>query len=146
MKTLNIGLFGFGTVGQGIYRVIQRATNAHASIRRICVRSIDKPREITVPDGLLTDRAADILDDPEIDLIVEVVDDAAASHSIVTEALKRHIPVVSGSKAMIARHLPELIKLQREHDTALLYDASSCGSILVIRNLKSIMTTTYCSR
>lgn len=136
METINIGLFGFGTVGRGIYQVIQRATNAHATIRRICVRSLNKPRPIPLPAGLLTDNAADILDDQAIDLIVEVVDDAEASYRIVTEALRRHIPVVSGSKAMIARHLPELIELQRSCGTALLYDASSCGSIPVIRNLE----------
>lgn len=135
-ETLNIGLFGFGVVGQGIYQVIQRATNAHAQIRRICVRNLNKSRSVEVSPTLLTDKAEVILDDKEIDLIVEVVDDAEASHRIVTEALRRRIPVVSGSKAMIARHLPELIKLQREFDTALLYDASSCGSIPVIRNLE----------
>lgn len=140
MKTaknkINIGLFGLGTVGSGVYQVIAKAKNAHAAIRRICVRDITKPRELPVTEGLLTDDAADIFNDPEINLIVEVVDDAAASYRIVKEALRRGIPVVSGSKAMVASHLPELIKLQREHDTALLYDASSCGSIPVIRNLE----------
>ena len=136
MNQINIGLFGFGTVGQGIYRVIGRAKNAHAQVKRICVRNVAKPREVAVDPALLTDRAADILDDPEINLIVEVVDSADASYSIVTEALSRGIPVVSGNKAMIARHLPELIELQNRHNTALLYDASSCGSIPVIRNLE----------
>lgn len=136
MQEIKIGLFGFGTVGQGIYRVIGRARNAHAQIRKICVRNIAKPREVAVPAGLLTDNADDIWNDPEINLIVEVVDDAAASYAIVTEALRRGTPVVSGSKAMIARHLPELIELQHKHGTALLYDASSCGSIPVIRNLE----------
>lgn len=136
MNQINIGLFGFGTVGQGIYRVIGRAKNAHAQVKRICVRNVAKPREVAVDPALLTDRAADILDDPEINLIVEVVDSADASYSIVTEALRRGIPVVSGNKAMIARHLPELIELQNRHNTALLYDASSCGSIPVIRNLE----------
>lgn len=136
MNLINIGLFGFGTVGQGIYRVIGRAKNAHAQVKRICVRNVAKPREVAVDPALLTDRAADILDDPEINLIVEVVDSADASYSIVTEALRRGIPVVSGNKAMIARHLPELIELQNRHNTALLYDASSCGSIPVIRNLE----------
>ena len=135
-NTLNIGLFGFGVVGQGIYQVINRATNAHARIKRICVRNINKPRAIEPAPGLLTDSADDILTDPEIDLIVEVVDDASASYSIVTSAIRWGIPVVSGSKAMIARHLPELIALQHEFNTALLYDASSCGSIPVIRNLE----------
>ncbi len=135
-KTLNIGLFGFGTVGQGVYQVISHATNAHAAVKRICVRDASKPRPVTTPPGILTECADDILDDPEIDLIVEVVDNPAASYDIVTRALHKGIPVVSGSKAMIARHLPELIELQRRHNTALLYDASSCGSIPVIRNLE----------
>ena len=135
-KTINIGLFGLGVVGTGIVSVIARAKNAHAVIRRICVRNLGKPRSIELPEGLITDNPDDILLDPEIDLIVEVVDNAEASYRIVTAALRRGIPVVSGSKAMIARHLPELISLQRQHHTALLYDASSCGSIPVIRNLE----------
>ena len=135
-ENIKIGLFGFGTVGQGVYRVLSRTKNAHAEIRRICVRNIAKPRDVATPEGMITDRADDIFIDPEINLIVELVDDAGASYKIVTTALRRGIPVVSGSKAMIARHLPELIKLQREHDTALLYDASSSGSIPVIRNLE----------
>lgn len=136
MKEINIGLFGFGTVGTGIYKVLGSARNAHAAIRRICVRSLAKKRSVELPDGILTDSPADIFNDPEIDLIVEVIDNADASYAIVTEALRRGIPVVSGNKAMIARHLPELIELQRQHDTALLYDASACGSIPVIRNLE----------
>lgn len=136
IQTLNIGLFGLGVVGQGFYRVIGRATNAHARISKICVRNINKRRDISVPQELLTDRAEDILDNPDINLIVEVVDDPEASYRIVSGALRRGLPVVSGSKAMIANHLPELIELQRRHNTALLYDASSCGSIPVIRNLE----------
>ena len=133
---LRIGLFGLGTVGQGFCRVIAMARNAHAEIVKVCVRDINKPRDIYVPPSLLTDRAEDILDDPSIDLIVEVIDDAEASLRIVSGALRRGKAVVSGNKAMIARHLPELIALQREHGAALLYDASSCGSIPVIRNLE----------
>ena len=135
-NTIKIGLFGFGTVGQGVYRVIQNAKNAHAKICRVCVRDIHKERNTRIPGNLLTDNACDILDDPDINLIVEVVDNPDASYRIVTSALRRSIPVVSGSKAMIARHLPELIELQKIHHTALLYDASSCGSIPVIRNLE----------
>ncbi|MDE6134508.1 MAG: homoserine dehydrogenase [Muribaculaceae bacterium] len=135
-KTIRIGLFGLGTVGQGIFQVIRRAQNAHAEIRRICVRDVKRPRKVDVDPSILTDRPDDILLDPEIDLIVELIDDENASYRIVTEALRRGIPVVSGNKAMIACHLPELIELQRTHSTALLYDASSCGSIPVIRNLE----------
>lgn len=135
-QTIRIGLFGFGTVGTSVYQVIAKAKNAHAVISRICVRDIKKSRSIPLPEKILTDKAEDIFNDPQINLIVEVVDNAEASYRIVTEALRRGIPVVSGSKAMIASHLPELIELQDRYGTALLYDASSCGSIPVIRNLE----------
>lgn len=136
MNKIRIGLFGFGVVGQGIYQVIDKAPNAHAEIKRICVRDKNKPRALDAPQYLFTEQPDDILNDSEIDLIVEVIDNADASYAIVSKALQRGIPVVSGNKAMIARHLPELIALQRRYDTALLYDASSCGSIPVIRNLE----------
>lgn len=136
MSAIKIGLFGLGTVGAGIVEVISKARNANAEIRRICVRDITKKRNTNADPSIITDRREDIFNDPSINLIVEVVDDAQASFEIVTEALKQHIPVVSGNKTMLAQHLPELIEMQRKYDTALLYDASACGSIPVIRNLE----------
>lgn len=133
---INIGLFGLGTVGQGFLRVISMARNSHACISRICVRNISKPRSIYVQPSLLTDCPDDIILDPDINLIVEVIDDPDAAFDIVSRALAQGKAVVSGNKAMIARHLPELVELQRSTGAALLYDASSCGSIPVIRNLE----------
>lgn len=138
MKKLIIGQIGFGTVGKGIYKVIGNAKNAHAEIKKICVAHKDKDRgeEFNAAKPLLTDDVEDIFNDDEINLIVEVIDNAEESYKIVTRALKKGIPVVSGNKIMIANHLPELIELQKENGAALLYDASSCGSIPVIRNLE----------
>lgn len=136
MADIKVGLFGLGTVGEGIVNVISKARNTNAEIKKICVRDVSKPRNVKVPEGMLTDDRKEILDDPEINLIVEVIDDPDAAFEIVSEALKRGISVVSGSKTMIAKHLPELISLQRENNVSLLYDASSCGSIPVIRNLE----------
>lgn len=136
MSNIKIGMFGFGTVGQGVYQVIQNSRNAHAEIKRICVRNPQKARDIEVDPELLTTEADDIFNDEEINLIVEVVDNADVSYRVVTTALQKGIPVVSGNKTMIAQHLPELVELQRASSTALLYDASACGSIPVIRNLE----------
>ncbi|MBE6190137.1 MAG: homoserine dehydrogenase [Rikenellaceae bacterium] len=136
MSNIKIGLFGFGVVGQGVYEVIRKSKNAHAEIVKICVHDLTKPRQVEVPASLLTDKAEDILNNPEINLIVEVINNAEDAFSIVKTALEKGIPVVSGSKAMLAKHLPELIELQKKHNVALLYDASSCGSIPVIRNLE----------
>jgi len=136
MTDINIGLVGFGTVGQALYQVIALSRNAHAFISKICVRSLGKQRAVAVPEDILTTSADDIVNDPDIDLVVEVIDDAEAAYSIVSAALRNGKDVVTGNKAMLARHLPELMELQRATGNALLYDASSCGSIPVIRNLE----------
>lgn len=136
MSNIKIGLFGFGVVGQGVYEVIRKSKNAHAEIVKICVHDLKKPRGVEVDPSLLTDKAEDILNNPEINLIVEVINNAEDAFSIVKTALTKGVPVVSGSKAMLAKHLTELIELQKKHNVALLYDASSCGSIPVIRNLE----------
>lgn len=136
MSKIKIGLFGFGVVGRGIYEVLRRTKNVDAEIAKICVRSLDKPRPAEIDRRFFTDSAEEILANPQIDLIVEVIDDAEASYRIVKTALERGIPVVSGNKAMLANHLQELIEIQKRNNVALLYDASSCGSIPVIRNLE----------
>ena len=132
-KKLNIGLFGFGTVGKGLYEVLQRIGSKNVDIKRICVRDLSKPRGV---DAEFTDKADDIFNDSKINFIVELIDDADAAYTIVKRALQSGLPVVSGNKKMLAYHIEELIALQERYDTALLYDASACGSIPVIRNLE----------
>jgi homoserine dehydrogenase len=74
--------------------------------------------------------------DPEINVIVEVINDSAAGFEIVSTALNNGKDVVSASKKMLAEHLPELIKLQEKTGRSLLYEASACASIPIIRNLE----------
>lgn len=133
MKTLNIGLFGFGNVGRGLYDVLQRINSQSVSIRRICVRDLNKERGV---EAEFTNNPDDIFNDKDINLIVEVIDDAEAAYDIVKRALKSRIPVVSGNKKMLGHHILELMDMQEHYNTPLLYDASACGSIPVIRNLE----------
>lgn len=133
MKNLNIGLFGFGNVGRGLYDVLQRINSQNVHIKRVCVRDLQKERGVKVE---FTNNADDIFEDKDINLIVEVIDDAEAAYDIVKRALKSRIPVVSGNKKMLGHHILELIDLQEQYNTPLLYDASACGSIPVIRNLE----------
>ena len=132
-KTLQIGLFGFGTVGRGLFDLLKYVPTPNVSIKRICVRDASKDRGVAVD---FTTSADDIFNDPEINFIVELIDDADASFEIVSRAIKNHLPVVTGNKKMLAYRLPELIKLQKQYGSTLLYDASACGSIPVIRNLE----------
>ncbi len=134
MKKLNIGMYGFGVVGQGLYAVLQRSKTVEAALTAICVKHENKKRNIDMP--LFTFDRRKILDDPSVNVVVELIDDAAEAYHLVKEALKRGKNVVSGNKKMLAAHLTEMIHLQQKYGVSLLYDASACGSIPIIRNLE----------
>jgi homoserine dehydrogenase len=133
-KKLIIGLFGFGVVGEGIYRVLKQTPTLQAEIKKICIKHPDKKRN--APDELFTTDAELLLNDPSINVIVELIDDADAAWHIVSTSLGSGKAVVSANKKMIAAHLAELLKLQEENKTSFLYEAAVCGSIPVIRNLE----------
>lgn len=134
-KQINIGLFGFGTVGKGLYDVLRKIQPENVAITKVCVRNVDKHKK-EAPELEFTDSADEIFSDSRINFVVELIDDAEAAYGIVKRALLAKLPVVSGNKKMLARHIQEMIQLQCETGTALLYDASACGSIPVIRNLE----------
>lgn len=131
---MNIGLFGFGCVGQGLWKVLLETQGVRADIRRICIKHADKPRP--VPPHFFTTDPVDILDDPEIDVVVELIDDAEAAFQIVSEALLRGKAVVSANKKMIAHRMQELYALQQRTGAPFLYEGAVCASIPIIRNLE----------
>lgn len=134
-KILNIGLFGYGNVGRALYKLLQQMNDPRVRIGRICVRDIAKKRQ-DAPAEIFTDKPQDIFNDPQINFIVELIDDPEASLAIVRQALRSKRQCVTGNKKMLAKNMPELIELQHSTGTGLLYDASACGSIPVIRNLE----------
>ena len=134
MKKLNIGLYGFGVVGQGLYAVLEKSKTVDASLRAICVKHENKKRDFNSP--LLTFDREKILNDPKVNVVVELIDDADEAYHLVKGALQRGKNVVSGNKKMLAAHLEEMIGLQKKYGVSLLYDASACGSIPIIRNLE----------
>jgi homoserine dehydrogenase len=133
-KQLTIGLFGFGVVGEGIYEVVQQTPSLRASIKKVCIKHPGKKRN--APASLFTTDYNDILNDPEINLVVELIDDAGEAYTIVTTAFSKGKSVVSANKKLIAEHLEELVELHRRHKVSFLYEAAVCGSIPIIRNLE----------
>ncbi len=133
-KQLTIGLFGFGVVGEGLYRVLQQTPSLKATIKKVCIKNPGKKR--IAPAELFTIDKDELLNDPDINVIVEVINESEAAFDIVSTALKNGKDVVSASKKMIAEHLPELLGLQKQTERSLLYEAAACASIPVIRNLE----------
>jgi homoserine dehydrogenase len=132
-KKITLGLFGFGVVGQGIYNIIQQNPSLNIQIKKIAIKNIDKQR--IAPHELFTNNGNDILFDDEIDIIAEAIDDAEVAFSAVSTALQNKKPVVSANKKMIATNLSALVDLQKKHNTSLLYEASVCASIPIVRVL-----------
>jgi len=131
---LKVGIFGFGCVGQGLYHVLNETHGVKAEIKRICVRDRQKPRPIG-PE-IFTFNADDILKDPEIDVVVELINRTEDAFQITHEAMKNGKHVVSASKRMIAQHLSEIVGWQKKYNRSFLYEGSVCGSIPIIRNLE----------
>lgn len=134
MKKLNIGLFGFGVVGEGIYKVLSEKSQLNTHIKKIVIKHPDKQRN--APVELFSTDAQEILNDKEIDVVVELIDDADAAFEIVKTALNKRKSVVSANKKMIAEHHFELIDLQRKNGVSFLYEAAVCASIPILRNLE----------
>lgn len=134
MKKIIIGLFGFGYIGEKFYQSWALRPIKDVSIKYICIKNIHKPRYTS--DLPLTDDKNLILNDPEINLIIELTNHADDAFAIVQEALIKQIPVISANNRMIAEHLQELIQLQQTYNTPLLYEAACCAGIPIIRNLQ----------
>lgn len=143
-KKLTIGLFGFGCVGYGLYRVLQQSAGFKAEIKTICVRHGEKVRP--VPTENFTTDAEIILNDPDINVIVELIDDADAAFDIVKKALGKGKSVVTANKKMLAEHFEELLDLQDKTGLALLYEAAACASIPIIRNLEEYYDNDFLNR
>jgi homoserine dehydrogenase len=133
-KELTIGLFGFGIVGEGLYKVMKQTPSLKASIKKVCIKNPHKKRD--APASLFTTDRNELLNDDEINVIVEVINESQPAFEIVSAALKNGKDVVSASKKMIAEHLPELLALQEQTGQSFLYESAACASIPVIRNLE----------
>lgn len=131
---LTIGLFGFGVVGQGLYEVLNTTKSLPARIKKICIKNTAKNRSIDA--GYFTGNPNDILNDPEINIVVELIDDAAAAFEFVKKALENGKQVVTANKKMIAENFIALLQLQKKYGSSLLYEAACCASIPIIRNLE----------
>jgi homoserine dehydrogenase len=131
---IRLGLFGFGCVGKGLYEVLHQTTGIKADIKKICVKNRNKKRSLDA--SCFTFDKTDLLNDPEINVIVELIDDADQAFDIVSTALKMGKAVVSANKKMIAEHFEVLFSLQQQYQVPFLYEASVCGSIPIIRNLE----------
>ncbi|WNQ12986.1 homoserine dehydrogenase [Paenibacillus aurantius] len=142
MKPIKVGLLGLGTVGTGVVRIVeghqedlQRQVGSPIRIEKILVQNPTKARNIAVDAGKLTDDPWDIIRDPEIDVIIEVMGGIEPTKGFILEALSRGKHIVTANKDLMALHGTEILAKAVEHRCDVLYEASVAGGIPIIRTL-----------
>lgn len=142
MKPIKVGLLGLGTVGTGVVRIIENhqadlinQIGSPVVIEKILVSNINKQRSIAIDAGKLTEDAWDIIRDPEIDIIVEVMGGTTLAKDYLIEALKLGKNVVTANKDLLALHGSELLQLAQQNSSDIYYEASVAGGIPIIRTL-----------
>jgi homoserine dehydrogenase len=142
-QSINVGLLGLGVVGSGVARILTEKSARYASalgcplkIVRVLVRDVAKERQFAVPAGMLTVNAGELLEDPDIDIVIEVMGAEEPAHQYIVEALRAGKFVVTANKEVMAKHGHSLLAIARERNVDLLYEASVGGGIPIIAPLK----------
>ena len=142
--TINIGLMGLGTVGGGVAAAlldnadaIARKTGRRVSLRRILVRDVGRPRQPAPPAGILTANPEDILADPDIHIVVEVMGGDAPAGDYLARALASGKHIVTANKEVMARRGPSLLALAQSQRAHLLFEAAAGGGIPIVGCLMS---------
>jgi homoserine dehydrogenase len=142
-EAVKVGLMGLGTVGSGVYQVLQEngpeiALRAGSPIvvKKILVRDVEKERAVQVPPELFTTDPYELIEDPEIDIIVEVMGGFENTLEILLSSLERRKSVVTANKDLIAVHGRELLDAAAKANVDFLFEGSVAGGIPIIRPLK----------
>ncbi|BAP86457.1 homoserine dehydrogenase [Paucilactobacillus hokkaidonensis JCM 18461] len=142
METIKIGLVGLGTVGSGVLQMvtqnqdkISNITGRQLSVKTIVVHDINKPRQVNTDNIILTDDLNQIINDPEIKIVVEVMGGIHPAKEVITALLNAKKHVVTANKDLIASAGDELAKIAHDNHCDLVYEASVAGGIPILRTI-----------
>lgn len=150
---IGIGLFGLGTVGSGVVKILQQNANqitqrtgSHLVVRHAVVHNLNKPRTGFTQDFQITDNPEDILGNDEIQIVVEVMGGIDYAYDIIKRALMAKKHVVTANKDLIASRGQELAELANQNGVDLYYEAAVAGGVPILRTLSSSFTADEISR
>jgi homoserine dehydrogenase len=141
-QKVGVGLIGMGVVGSGVVRILQERAEHFQSAReidlvlkRVAVRDVSKPRDVTIPVELLTDDARKVVDDPDVQIVIENMGGIEPAKEFCLRALHAGKDLVTANKALLAEEGDELFDAAARHNAEIAYEASVCGGIPIIRCL-----------
>jgi homoserine dehydrogenase len=143
MDRVNIGLIGFGTVGTGLVKILQengklleKRLGVPIVLKRIVDQDVTRDRGVKVNPALLTTKVSDVLDDPEISIVVELIGGLEPARTIVLQAIERGKHIVTANKALLAVHGAEIFKAADAAGVDIGFEGSVGGGIPIIRSMK----------
>jgi len=143
MQQVNLGMIGGGTVGSGVFHALQLNGPLMSSrigvkviVRKIAVKAFDEPRPYEIPTSLMTTDWQSVVNDPQVDIIAELVGGITLARTMILAALKLGKPVITANKALLSAHGEELFAAAQQHGANLYYEASVCGGIPIIKSLR----------
>ncbi|MDN4525522.1 homoserine dehydrogenase [Fictibacillus fluitans] len=142
VQNVSVGLLGLGTVGSGVVRMVEghqeellHRVGCPVYIKRVLVQNLDKERSCNIKPELLTSRADEVVKDPEIDVVIEVIGGIERAREYILQALSNKKHVITANKDLMALHGAELLSAAEENGCDLFYEASVAGGIPIIRTL-----------
>ena len=141
MRKCKVGIVGFGTVGTGVYKILSSEIDSHPILKeieivKIAVKDINKKRKIDLKNNLLIDDPIKLINDPSIDVIVEVMGGIDKAKDIILKSLKAGKSVVTANKAVMARYGSEIYSTAAKQGVYVLSEAAVCGGIPIIEPIK----------
>ena len=137
-KKIKIGLIGLGTVGSGVYKTLKSFDNVE--VTKIAVKNINKPRNIEgLDNSILTDKPCDVVNDPDIDIVVELIGGLNPAGELIKTAIKNGKHIVTANKELLAKNGEELFNFAEQHNRVILYEAAIAGGIPIIMPIKTIL-------
>jgi homoserine dehydrogenase len=150
MQTFGIGLAGLGNVGAGVYKhltknrtLLRERIGCELAVRKIAVRDIAKVRDVEVPKELLTADYRELLQDPSVNIVVELMGGTKQSLELVLEAIRRKKMVVTGNKALLAEHGKEIFEAAYEHKVPVFFEAAVGGGIPIIKAIREAFVANH---
>jgi len=143
MQQVNLGMIGGGTVGSGVYHawaengdLMAARLGVKINFRKIAVKSFDEPRPYEIPRALMTTDWQEVVNDPQIHVVIELVGGTGIAKVMILTALTQGKTVVTANKALVSAHGPELFAAAAKSGANLYYEASVCGGIPILKSLR----------
>ena len=137
-KKIKIGLIGLGTVGSGVFKTLRNFDNVE--VVKIAVKNINKKRDIEgLDNSILTDNAYDVVNNPEIDIVAELVGGIEPAFDLISTAIKNGKHIVTANKELLAKRGEDIFKLAEQYNRVILYEAAIAGGIPIIMPVKTIL-------